>query len=167
VVGFVFCSSFWGVVFSSFFSFVFLGSLVCFGFSMIFMFIWTISSVMTLPRIVLRCLAPSSGGMNPTPPLRTILRRTPPWTLGLMGKPSLSQPPVIWALFPGCSIIEPSIISPIFLPMSGAARASSSSTALDVPACGSETITLNFVIVAELSSSAMKVGRLSIKSCAF
>jgi hypothetical protein len=51
--------------------------------------------------------------------------------------------------------------------MSGAARASSSSTALDVPASGSETITLNFAIVAELSSSAMKVGCLSFKSCAF
>jgi hypothetical protein len=64
--------------FSSFFSFGFLTSLACFGLSVIFKFIWTISSVITFPRIVLRILTPSLGGAYPTPPLRTILRRTPP-----------------------------------------------------------------------------------------
>ena len=114
------------------------------GFSTIFRLICTISSVIVLPRTVLRCLSPFLFGEKPAPPLSTTFRRTPPCTFPLMGTPSLSEPPRICTLCAGMSTAEPSIFSPILLPMSGAARASSSSTTFDVPALGSDTITLNF-----------------------
>jgi len=55
-----------------------LGSAGFLGFSVILVFIWTISSVMMFPRTVFRLRSPLRLGLKPTPPLRMTFLRTPP-----------------------------------------------------------------------------------------
>ena len=149
------------IYFLGFWFFVYVGFVDVF--SMIFMFIWTISSVIMAPRTALRFRSPFFFGVKPVPPLRTTFRLTPPWTFPLIGTPSWSEPPVICTFCAGRSTMAPSIVSPTFLPISGVARVSSSSTTFEVPALGSDMTILNFVIVLLTLQRSIEVGGLSIK----
>lgn len=107
------------------------------------MLTWTMSSVITLPRTNFLLRSPFWRGRKPTPRLRTASTLTPPCTSGLMGVPSLSLPPVIWRLTLGRLAIDPSITSPILLPMRGWALGPSTSTAWHLPVLGSDMLSLN------------------------
>jgi hypothetical protein len=76
-----------------------------------------------------------------------------------MGKPSLSDPPVICNLCPDKPTIAPSTISPSLLLIKGTARVPSNSKTLDLLSKGSETITLNLAMLETLLSYAQALFR--------